>query len=367
MRKALKTTLLLSLLVAAPVAFGATIDLGAGAATGPAELQSIGPLAFGPNGILFVADSLGGAIFALNTEDTEPLGTEGLDISGLDGHVAALLGTTSDDIQIVDLAINPLSKRAYFSVVRGQGSESQAVLLRTSAGGALERVDLENIHHSRALLPNPPDPEAERRGRSLRLETITDLGYAGGRLLATGLSNEEFSSKFRTLQFPFGSVGAGTSVDIFHGAHGQWETHSPIRTFALYDVGTAPHILAAYTCTPLVTFPLEELVQADEKLVGKTVAELGNRNRPLDMIVYEKDGTDYILMANSSRGVMKVELAEVVAVDAITQPVADTAGLKYETIEGLQGVQQLDRYDDNRAVVLAETDGKLDLRTLQLP
>ncbi len=39
---------------------------------------------------------------------------------------------------------------------------------------------------------------------------------------------------------------------------------------------------------------------------GTTVAELGNRNRPLDMIAYKKDGKDFLLLTNSARGVMKV-------------------------------------------------------------
>ena len=43
-----------------------------------------------------------------------------------------------------------------------------------------------------------------------------------------------------------------------------------------------------------------------KKVMGKTVAELGNQNNPLDMIVYQKKGEDFLLIANSSRGVMKV-------------------------------------------------------------
>jgi hypothetical protein len=37
--------------------------------------------------------------------------------------------------------------------------------------------------------------------------------------------------------------------------------------------------------------------------MGTTIAELGNRNRPTDMIVYRKGGKDYLLIANTSRGV----------------------------------------------------------------
>ena len=57
------------------------------------------------------------------------------------------------------------------------------------------------------------------------------------------------------------------------------------------------------------------------------MAELGNRNRPLDMVVYNKGGKDYLLMANSARGVMKVDLTDVDKSNGITERVADTAGL----------------------------------------
>ena len=36
---------------------------------GLSALQSVGALTFGPNGILFVGDSMGGKIYALDTED----------------------------------------------------------------------------------------------------------------------------------------------------------------------------------------------------------------------------------------------------------------------------------------------------------
>jgi len=58
----------------------------------------------------------------------------------------------------------------------------------------------------------------------------------------------------------------------------------------------------------VVRIPMSSL-KAGEKVNGVTVAELGNGNRPLDMIVYTKGGKDYLLMANNKRGVMKVDLA----------------------------------------------------------
>ncbi len=78
----------------------------------------------------------------------------------------------------------------------------------------------------------------------------------------------------------------------------------------MFDIGGKPNVLAAYTCTPLVKFPLSDL-KPGSKVRGTTVAELGNHNRPLDMIVYSKGGKDYLLMANSRRGVMKVDVANI--------------------------------------------------------
>jgi hypothetical protein len=102
-------------------------------------------------------------------------------------------------------------------------------------------------------------------------------------------------------------------------------------------------------------------------VVGTTIAELGNRNRPLDMIVYQKGGAEFLLMNNNSRGVMKMPTAGIDKYDAITKQ-TDVTGVPYETIADLKGVEQLDKLDDGNAVILARGDGgSLDLRTIALP
>ena len=97
------------------------------------------------------------------------------------------------------------------------------------------------------------------------------------------------------------------------------------------------------------------------------MAELGNRNQPYDMITYEQGGKTFLLIANSARGVMKVSTENIERQEGITQRVNDTAGQKYETIEALAGTKQLDKLGDDRAVVLVETEGNWDLRTVKLP
>lgn len=342
-------------------------DFKASMKAGTPDLQSIGPIAFGPDGILFLSDPKGAAIFAIDSGDDEAVThAKGLDLADVDGKVAALLGTTADKILINDMAVNPLSGKVYFSVSRGLGPDATPVLMRVLRSGKIEQVSLEGIHFSKAELPNPPKSEMTRRGDK-RLESITDIAYLHGRVFIAGLSNEEFASKLRSIQFPFAGVGGGTSIEIFHSAHGRYETRSPVRTFADYQIGDEAYLLAAYTCTPLVKIPIDKL-ESGEKIIGTTIAELGNRNRPLDMFVYNKGGKDYILMANSSRGMMKITTENIGAIAGLTEKVNGTAGLTYETLAGRDSVMQLDRLDEKRALILVKADeGPLNLETMALP
>jgi hypothetical protein len=134
-----------------------------------------------------------------------------------------------------------------------------------------------------------------------------------------------------------------------------------------YRIGNDPYLLAAYTCTPLVKVPVADL-KAGAHVKGTTIAELGNQNRPLDMIPYSKDGRSYLLLANNRRGVMKIPTESVGDAQPITHPVRGTQGVGYETIASLKGVVQMDKLDDNRAVILAQDQtGALNLETVDLP
>lgn len=339
--------------------------------SGNPEIQAAGPLAFTPDGVLFLADPKQAKIFAIETDDVSGDPDQvAFTVSGIDKKVAALVGTTADDILINDIAVNPASGNVYFSVSRGRGPDAAPVVMQVSGTGDLSEVSLENVQYSQITLPNPPEDAVRgegRRRRNSRMESITDLAYLDGQVFIAGLSNEEFASKLRSVKYPFESASAGASVEIFHGAHGKYETRSPIRTFVPYVIDSDPHLLAAYTCTPLVKFPISMLTSGD-KVKGTTVAELGNRNRPLDMIIYQKNGEDYILMANSARGLMKVSTDGIANIEGITERIKGTAGLPYETIGEVEGVVQLDRLNKDQAVILLKTaDGSMDLETLDLP
>ncbi len=335
--------------------------------SGQPDLKSAGPLAFGPAGVLFVGDPQGAQLYAIEVAAGKAESAQPFKLTGIDAKIAAVLGTKAADILINDMAVQPGTNIAYFSVSRGKGPDAAPAIVTVNTSGDVALLPMEKVNYAQIAISNAPAADAkDRRGASLRSESITDLAFVDERVFIAGLSNEEFASTLRAVKFPFKAKDTSTSVEIYHGAHGAFETRSPVRTFTPFIFGGEPHLLAAYTCTPLVRFPVSEL-KAGEKLRGTTIAELGNRNRPLDIIAYAKDGKQFLLLANSARGVMKIPADNADKQEGITTKVADTAGLGYETIENLKGVEHLDKQGDSHALLLVRVDGAVNLESVALP
>lgn len=320
--------------------------------TGDPDIQSISALAFGPEGILFVGDSKSASIIAIDTKDTEAKATpETLNFKNVDTYLAAMLGTEVDGLSIQDMAINPISKSIYFAV---QLRDANPVLLKMQDDQFM-LIDLKSVSHSKTTLSKAVAEDAkDRRGRSLRRWAISDLSYHQDQVLVSGLSNEEFSSALTKLDFPFKKGVELSSLEIYHAAHGRYETYAPIKTFMPYELSGKTHIVASYTCTPLVIFPIDKMTPGAH-LKGKTVAELGNRNTPLDIISYEKKGKSYLLMANTSRALMKIDPNKIENFnDYLTEPVEEssaTAGIDFINLP-IVNVLQLDKFDNENIVLL---------------
>lgn len=334
---------------------------------GTPKLKSAGPLAFGEHGVLFVGDTKAATVFALDTQDTDGDANEvKLEMKEVDRQAAAMLGT--EKVTINDFAVNPISGIGYISVT--SDDNKTVAICRLLPNGEVEEMSLENINYSKVELPNAPDDkvvgEGRRRGNA-RDQSITDLAFMEGKVLVSGIAGNDRESNVRELVFPFFEADKGVNVEIYHGAHGKYESTSTVRTFVPFKIGDEPYLLAGFVCTPLVKFPLQDL--KGEKIVrGTTVAELGNRNVPLDMFVYKKDGQDYLLLSNSARGVMKISTEDVEREEGITKRIQGTAGQTYETIEALKGVEQMDKLNDKHAVVMARSEtGSLDMQTIELP
>ena len=319
--------------------------------SGKVDLKSAGALAFGPDGVLFVGDSVGGTIVAIDTGDRKPASKASINVQGIDEKIAALVGVTPDQILINDVKANPISKNVYLSASRGRGPDAMPLILRVDASGKLSTVSLDNAKHSSVNLVDAPDSNPTAR-QNPRMQTITNMNYVNGNLMVAGLSNEEWSSALRSIPYPFKDASKGATLQIWHSSHGRFETQAPVRTFVPYTISGQPYILAAYTCTPLVKIPVSQL-QPGAQVKGVEIADLGAGNQPLDMVPYKKDGHNYILIANTDRGVMKLKADNLESYPEIGSPTkTDVAGVPYDTMSNLQNVQHLTQLDDSDAVIL---------------
>jgi hypothetical protein len=345
--------------------------------SGKVQLMSAGALAFGPDGILFVGDSVGGSIVAIDTEDRKaPATAVKINVQGVDEKIAALVGVTPDQIMINDVKVNPISKNVYLSGSRGRGPDAMPLIVRVDATGKITTLSLDNVKHSSVSLVDAP--VANTSSRNPRMQTITDMNYVNGNVIVAGLSNEEWASALRSIPFPFKEAAEGATLQIWHSSHGRFETAAPVRTFVPYTISGQQYILAAYTCTPLVKIPVSDL-KPGAMVKGVEIADLGMGNQPLDMVPYKKDGHDYILIANSSLGVTKLKADHLESYPAINSPtITDIAGVPYDTMGDLKGVQHLTQLDDSNALILigkftgqpfapGPPAGPLNLQTIALP
>ncbi|MCE2500599.1 MAG: hypothetical protein J4G13_07020 [Dehalococcoidia bacterium] len=343
-----------------------------GLTVGTPAIKSVGPLAFGPGGVLFIADNVGASIFAVDAGEDGGQ-TEAVNLENFDASLAGYLGCAREDVAIRDMAVHPASGNTYLSVMRGSGDAAVPVIVRVSGDGSISDVSLENVAFSQYDITDAADEDDPRlvTRMKLRTVTVTDMSYVDGLLIVAGTSNEEFTSTLRRIPFPFTGEAQSNSLEIFHVSHGQYETAAPIRAFVPYQGNTS--ILASYTCTPVVQFTLSEL-DAGKHVMGKTVAELGSHNHPLDLISYERDGGEYLLVCNDRHPLFKVACKDIDGQGPLTEPddsldaspadpVTPGVGIPRELLPH-PGVKRMANLNGNGVLMLQQDeDGSTHLRT----
>jgi hypothetical protein len=363
---------------------------GHGMQTGTPVLKSGGPITFGPDDVLFIADNRSATVFAIDVaDDGLEAPADAFDLDDLDAKLCGFLGCSREDLVLRDMAVHPRTHNIYFSVMRGRGSAGVPLVVKIDhRDGSLSEVALENIPFSQVAIGNAPaddDPrtdfsltepdgnevqvnEVELPDRKLtvammpaRMATVTDMAYADGVLLVAGMSNEEFSSNLRRIPFPFTGDIEENSTEIFHVSHGMWETAAPIRTFVPYEGGRS--ILASYTCTPLVHFPLGDLTSGTQAK-GRTVAELGHGNQPLDMVSFAQGGDEYLLISHSTHPLMKVACRDIDTQQALTEP-KEPYGVPHHDLD-IPGVSRLANFNGDYVLVVQQDEsGTRHLRSLK--
>ena len=307
---------LLVLLGAAITGFVASNDTTSEVALDNMSLTGATVLTFGPDNVLFIGDSRGGRVHAVMTEAQELKETVPFNHLDFDRKIAETLGIDARDLLVLDMKIHPVSQEAYVAVKKGHQPEAPSMIAIVSPmSNDIRFLDVENASSVEIKNPASEDLKFWRDIPASSL-TITDMDFHGGYLYVAGLSNGEFASTLRKIAYPFeGAQTVVNSIEIYHAIHTQNETRAPIRTMAIGELGGVPTLIASYTCTPLVTIPLSEIEEGND-IKGKTIAELGYGNTPIDMITYmaqEQDGSydEKLLVTNKNRSGSLISMKDV--------------------------------------------------------
>jgi hypothetical protein len=343
---------------------------------GNPEYKALGPMTFSPSGVLFIADDQAGAVFGVDLGEKPAHAAPFTKVTDLGATLGARMGTTAAGIQIKGMAVSPVSHCVYLSVRKTDGADQNAAnpanyaLFMVDPHGQVQPVELNGKRFGRVAIaakPNKPYFGTEMR-------TISDIAYTRGRLFVGALSSEQFNSNLVSIPVPFNTGGVERyATSIYHVSHKRQETASPIETLAVYRDADKEYLMAAYVCTPVVRFNLDDL-KAGETVKGTTVAELGSGNRPMEMIAYGKPGQQSLLLNNHAFGIMKVApkiARESAAVNE--QTVADRGnhgGTPYaglDPVPALKGAMAYAASDDHTLLVIKPEADNLMLEAVPAP
>ncbi|WP_418131084.1 hypothetical protein ABL849_09505 [Variovorax sp. 375MFSha3.1] len=284
--------------ITAVLVCGLCTALGAAAA----DVKSISRLAAGPGNTLFIADWKAARVHAISlpAAQQQPAGSA-FNILDLESLLSAQVGGAK--VTVEDMVVRPGTAQVYVAV--SYGSAKTPALIMVTSDKKAHRIDLKAAASTSVALRDAPTTDYSFwRETPERSFTVTDMKWRDGELFVAGLSNQDFASTLRRIRYPFDSKQSITSVEIYHAGHNLIETRAPIRAMSFASWGGKPYLVAAYTCTPLVTIPLDDLKDGAH-IRGKTVAELGYGNTPADMISYSRTEQgkteDFLLLANFDR------------------------------------------------------------------
>jgi hypothetical protein len=330
----------------------------ASAGASAADVKSISRLAAGPDNILFVADWKAARVHAITLPPApqRPAGAV-FNVLDLEERLSRQVGGAK--VTVEDMVVRPGTAEVYVAV--SYGAAKTPALIAVTSDSKTRRIDLKAARSTSIALSNAPDmTRSFWRDTPERSFTVTDMKWRNGELFVAGLSNQDFASTLRRVQYPFASQQQSvTSVEIYHAGHNLIETRAPIRAMSFASWGGKSYLVAAYTCTPLVTIPLDELKDGAH-VRGKTVAELGYGNTPADMISYTRTSQgkteDVVVLANFGRvanliPVSQLELASAGAGIEKIVPYGQVSGVEVAQVP-LAGTLRLDNLDDKSFVVV---------------
>lgn len=328
----------------------------------PAAMRSATKLTFGDANTLFVADWKGARIYALPVAVPSRAAGKPFNLMDVQAPIARALGVAPSALRFEDLAVQPGSELAYVSLtVRGAQGKTSPAIVSIDATGKVVRLDLGKAVESAAITDAPAADVAFWRDLPAQTLTVTDMRFHQNKLYVAGLSNRSFASTLRVYDYPFSGKARASTIEMYHPVHNQIETRAPIRSMAVMTIGGEPTLVAAYTCTPLVTIPLKDLKDGAH-IVAKTVGEMGWGSAPNGLVAFKVGDAEYALLANSSRSADLLSAADLNAAAAapglatpIEWPAKPYLGVK-GVMTPMSAVMRLDNLNPELLLALRRED-----------
>lgn len=308
------------------------------------QLAGATVLAFGPDNVLFIGNSREARIHAIKTEATALEDPVPFNMEGFDLMISKKLDIAPREVIIHDMKIHPVSQEAYVAIRLGFQPDAKSVIaIAHPTTSDIRFLEVNKDNSSSVSISNPASSDLifweETPASAL---TITDIDYSDGYIYVAGLTNSEFASNLRKIAYPFNDKQeAVNSIEIYHAVHTQNETRAPIRTMVFEELNGKSTLIASYTCTPLVIIPTAE-IQAGASIKGKTIAELGYGNTPIDMLLVTTQAFDgsmskSLLVTNKNRG------GSMIPFDSVVEGAKGDglAGQQAMFATGLEGIQEI--------------------------
>ena len=357
-----RSSWLLSLFIAAGAAHAA-----------PPTVQSAGKLGFGDARTLFVADWKGARIFALPLPAPVRPAGKPFNLMDVQAPIARALKVAPAALRFEDMAVQPGSELAYVALtVRSARGQGKPAIVTIDATGQVRKLDLTRIAGSAAIMDAPTADVAFWRDLPAQTLTVTDMRYYQNRLYVAGLSNRSFASTLRVYDYPFSGKASATTVEMYHPVHNQIETRAPIRSMTVMTLAGEPTLVAAYTCTPLVTIPLKEL-RDGAHIAARTVGELGWGSAPNGLVSFKAGDAEYALLVNSSRSadlLSASDLASAAAAPGLKTPI-EWPGQPYlgvkATMAPMAAVMRVDNLNAQLLLALRRSDAGGEMQLVSIP
>ncbi|MFS2003637.1 hypothetical protein ACEN9F_08420 [Duganella sp. CT11-25] len=351
----------------------AAVFVAASSHAAPAAIQSAAKLAFGDANTLFVADWKGARIYALPVAAPAKAAGKPFNLMDVQAPIAKALGVAPSALRFEDLAVQPGSELAFVALtVRAAKGKSSPAIVSVDAAGKVTRLDLGKAAGSAAITDAPAADLAFWRDLPAQTLTVTDMRFHQNKLYVAGLSNRSFASTLRVYDYPFSGKAQATTIEMYHPVHNEVETRAPIRSMAVMTIGGEPTLVAAYTCTPLVTIPLKDLKDGAH-IVAKTVGEMGWGSAPNGLVTFKMGDAEYALLVNSSRSADLLSAADLSAAAAapglntpIEWPAKPYLGVK-ATMTPLAAVMRIDNLNPQLLLALRREDASGQMQLVSIP